>query len=63
MNIASLINSPKPPAPPRAPRRLQMARLQATVLAQGAVTSLRDQVMAFRFMRGVLTGAGLAAVK
>lgn len=54
MNIASLLNTPQSRTP--APRRLQVVRVQALVLAQGAVESVKDGVKAFRHMRDVLTG-------
>lgn len=57
MNIASLIRpatSPHTPAPRRL--RLRLVRVQATVLAQGAVGAMKDGVKAFRHMCDVLTG-------
>ncbi|NVJ01941.1 hypothetical protein HV824_27985 [Myxococcus sp. AM009] len=39
-----------------APRRLRRVRVQATVLARGAVGAMKDGVKAFRLMRDVLTG-------
>ncbi|NMO21815.1 hypothetical protein HPC49_38025 [Pyxidicoccus fallax] len=57
MNIASLMNHPKArrATPTREPR-LKLVRVQATVLAQGAVSAMKDSVQAFRHMRDVLTG-------
>ncbi len=56
MNIASLMNPPKSRTQAPAPRRLELVRLQATVLLQGAVSAAKDSVQAFRHMRDVLTG-------
>ena len=58
MNIASLMNNPKDRATQApAPRGLRLVRVQATVLAQGAWSALKDSVKAFRHMRDVLTAA------
>lgn len=54
MNIASLMNPPKPATP--APRRLELVRVQAAVLVQGAVGAVKDGAKAFLHMRDVLTG-------
>ncbi len=54
MNIASLMNPPKPATP--APHRLKLVRVQAAVLVQGAVGAVKDGVKAFLHMRDVLTG-------
>ena len=56
MNIASLMNNPKVRVTPARERRLRLVRVQATVLAQGAVSAMKDGVQAFRHMRDVLTG-------
>ncbi|MCE9671901.1 hypothetical protein LY474_29265 [Myxococcus stipitatus] len=57
MNIASLMNTPPPADATPRPGRLQLARVQATVLLQGALSAMEDSVKAFRHMRDVLTGA------
>jgi hypothetical protein len=56
MNIASLMNTQKARASLAREPRLRLVRVQATVLAQGAVSAMRDSVKAFRHMRDVLTG-------
>jgi hypothetical protein len=56
MNIASLMTPPKSRTPAPAPRRLELVRLQATVLLQGVVSAANDGVQAFRHMCDVLTG-------
>jgi len=56
MNIASLIRPMTASHPVPTPRRLRLVRVQATVLAQGAVGAMKDGVKAFRHMCDVLTG-------
>jgi hypothetical protein len=56
MNIASLMNPPKARPTPAPTPRLRLVRVQATVLAQGAVSAMKDGVKAFLHMRDVLTG-------
>lgn len=56
MNIASLMNPPKARVTPAREPRLRLVRVQATVLAQGAWSAMKDGVHAFRHMRDVLTG-------
>ncbi|WP_434347727.1 hypothetical protein ACN6A1_06860 [Myxococcus virescens] len=60
MNLASLIHPATSPHTP-APRRLQLVRVQATVLAQGAVGAMKDGVKAFRHMCDILTGGDAQA--
>ncbi|QDF07428.1 hypothetical protein [Myxococcus xanthus] len=60
MNITSLIRPSTSPHMP-APRRLRLVRVQATVLAQGAVGAMKDGVKAFRHMCDVLTGGDAQA--
>ncbi|NTX00335.1 MULTISPECIES: hypothetical protein [Myxococcus] len=57
MNLASLMTPPRKNEDHAAPRRLQLVRIQATVLLQGAVSAAQDSVKSFRHMRDVLTGA------
>lgn len=57
MNIASLMSPPRPTASEPVPGRLQLVRVQAIVLLQGAVSSAGEGLKAFRHMRDVLTGA------
>lgn len=56
MNIASLIRPLTASHLVPAPRRLRLVRVQATVLARGAVGAVTDGVKAFRHMCDVLTG-------
>lgn len=56
MNVASLLNSPKARGTSTPEPRLRLVRVQATVLAQGAWSAMKDGVHAFRHMRDVLTG-------
>ncbi|AKF86854.1 hypothetical protein OWM54_29730 [Myxococcus sp. MISCRS1] len=57
MNIASLMNPPRKNAQDTSTHLTTLVRVQATVLAQGALTVAKDQVKSFRHMLDVLTGA------
>ncbi|AGC47903.1 hypothetical protein MYSTI_06630 [Myxococcus stipitatus DSM 14675] len=57
MNLASLMNPPRKHEEDAAPRRLQLIRIQTTVLLQGALSAAQESVKSFRHMRDVLTGA------
>jgi hypothetical protein len=57
MNVASLMNPPKARGTSKAEPRLRLVRVQATVLAQGAWSAMKDSVKAFRHMHDVLTGS------
>ncbi len=57
MNVASLMNNPKARGTPKSEPRLRLVRVQATVLAQGAWSAMKDSAKAFRHMRDVLTGS------
>lgn len=66
MNVASLLNPPRTVSP--SPSTLGVLRVEASVLAQAlfcsARESVRDSVLAFRFMRGLLlNGAASAPLK
>ncbi len=56
MNLASLVNPPRPDAP--APSALKLLRIEASVLTQAFLGSARDSVLAFRFMRSLLLHGG-----
>ncbi|WP_164009395.1 hypothetical protein [Pyxidicoccus trucidator] len=60
MNVASLMNPSQARGTPAPEPRLRLVRVQATVLAQGAWSALKDSVKAFRHMRDVLTGRAWA---
>jgi hypothetical protein len=62
MNIASLMNPPKARDAKAREPRLRLVRVQASVLAQGAWSAMKDGAHAFRHMRDVLTG-GYAHVR
>ena len=56
MNVASLVNPPRPDAP--SPGALKLLRVEASVLAQAFLGSARESVLAFRFMRSLLLHGG-----
>jgi hypothetical protein len=56
MNLASLVNSPRPDAP--SPSALTLLRIEASVLTQAVMGSARESVLAFRFMRSLLLHGG-----
>ncbi len=52
MNVASLVKTPRTDAP--SPSTLKLLRVEASVLTQALLSSARDSVLAFRFMRSLL---------
>lgn len=62
MNVASLLNPPRTDGP--LPGTLKLLRIEANVLAQAllgsARESVRESVLAFRFMRDLLLDGGFS---
>ncbi|PTL83942.1 hypothetical protein [Vitiosangium sp. GDMCC 1.1324] len=52
MNVASLVKPPRTDAPKTG--TLKLLRVEASVLAQALASSIRENVLAFRFMRTLL---------
>ncbi|QRK05854.1 hypothetical protein JQX13_37810 [Archangium violaceum] len=53
MNVASLLKTPRADTPK--PGALKLLRVEASVLAEAFLGPARESVLAFRFMRALLT--------